>query len=179
MVPLDQYPKVKVDGTLIEAVRVLEAARKAMPSGRQPYQAVLVIDEAGRVVGKIGQLALLKALEPRNQVADDMDRLARAGVDDRSLNRALEHSRIFQQEFPERCLSAGHAPVKRFMHPVTEHIDEDALLCEAINSLVDWQTLSLLVTRGTEPVGLIRLSDMADEVGRLMRETADNDDFSS
>jgi hypothetical protein len=50
------------------------------------------------------------------------------------------------------------------MIPVTESIDENALLTEAIHRIVLWQTLSILVTRGGEVVGILRLSDLFDEI---------------
>jgi len=175
MVPLDQYPQVNKNATLLEAATVLEDARRQMPRGRQPYQAVLVVDDGGAVVGKIGQLALLKALEPKSHVFDDLDTLRKAGVSTESLERVMEHSHLFQQELPDICLAAARIPVHNVMHPLTEHIDEDAPLGEAIHSLTVGQTLSLMVTRGSTPVGLIRLSDLCDEVAFYIRKaTSDN-----
>ena len=50
------------------------------------------------------------------------------------------------------------------MHPLSESVEESASLSDAIHKIVMWQHLSLLVTRGDEVVGLIRLSDLFDEI---------------
>lgn len=168
MVPLSEYPKVKTDASLLYAVKVLHEARKNSPSRRQPFQAVLVIDGQDNIIGKIGQAAILKALEPESHVSADLDTLNKAGVSSEDLDRAMEHYRILQQDLTDLCASAGNIRVQQIMHPVTEHIDEETALCEAIHQIVLKQTLSILVTRNSVPVGLIRLSDMCDEAINFM-----------
>lgn len=172
MVPLSEYPAVAEDASLLEAVQVLDRAQDNLPPGRQPYRAVLVVDSDRRVVGKIGQLGLLKALEPQSTVVDDMPTLNRAGVSDRTLDSAMQHHRLFQQEMSDLCLAARSLRVRNVMHPITEHIDYEASLCEAAHQMVVWQTLSILVTRGNETVGLIRLADLCDEVVKDMKTAA-------
>jgi hypothetical protein len=58
------------------------------------------------------------------------------------------------------------------MHPITECIDENAALIDAINKTCMWQTLSIPVSRNGEIVGLLRLSDLFVELTeqiKLMR----------
>lgn len=175
MVPLSEYPKVKTDASLLDAVRVLHEARKNSPSGRQPFQAILIVDENDIVIGKIGQLALLKALEPESHVADNLGTLAKAGVSSQYLDQAMEHYRILQQGLLDLCSSSGSTKVSHVMHPVTKHIDEETSFCEVIHKIVVWQTQSILVTRDSVPVGLIRLSDICDEVINHMIELNSED----
>jgi predicted transcriptional regulator len=59
------------------------------------------------------------------------------------------------------------------MHPLTEHIDENATLSEAIYRFVMWDTLSILVTKGDEAVGLLRLSDLSQEITEYMKSIDD------
>jgi len=169
MVPLDEYAVVPRDATLVEAVRALENAQKSLPAGRQPYRAVLVVDENRRVVGKIGQLAFLKALEPRYNVMGDLESLSRAGVSEEFVSSMMEHHRFFQDNLVDLCSRAATLLVKDVMGPATQSIDENVLLSEAIHRVVMWQTLSVLVTRGSDVVGLLRLSDLFDEVTAQMK----------
>ncbi len=171
MVPLDQYAVVSQDATLFDAVRALEQAHESLPAGRQPYRAVLVIDEKKRIVGKIGQLAFLTALEPRYSIVGDLESLARAGVSDEFVSSMMEHYRFFQDDLTDLCARAKGLSVKDVMHPVTESIDENATLAEAIHKIIVWQTLSILVTRGPDMVGLLRLSDLFDEITAQMKAT--------
>jgi hypothetical protein len=164
MVPLDEYPVVDISATVQDAVIKLEEARQKMEAGRQPFQAVLIADESGRIVGKIGQMALLKALEPSRRTIFDQDALDKAGVSDTVIETALDHMRTFQCDFSEMCEGVSLLPVRKVMHPVKEHIDIGGSINEVIHSLVRWQTLSVLVTENGRPVGLARLSDLCDAV---------------
>jgi len=176
MVPIDEYPIVDSSATVLEAVIRLDECRRNSESDRQPYQAVLVTDKNRKIVGKLGQLALLRALEPRSHVADDQDTLNRAGVGDALMETALDHLRSLQLGLSEMCLGVSSLPVRFVMVPFKEHIDVDVPIGEVIHQILEWQTLSVLVTQDDHPVGLIRLSDLCDEVMRQMRQTANSAD---
>ena len=172
MVPLDEYPLVDSQATVLDAVIILDESRRAMEPGRQPYQAVLVADRNGRIVGKLGQLALLRALEPGSQVARDQSTLEKAGVSDTVMQTALDHMRVLQRTLSRMCLAGASLPVTTVMHAFNEHIDIDTPICEVIHHMVNWKTLSILVTEKVRPVGLVRLSDVCDEVIRQMLKVA-------
>jgi hypothetical protein len=170
MVPLDEYPTISRDATLYDAILAFNAAQKKLPPGRSPYRAVLVVDENGRVIGKLGQLAFLKALEPKFSVIGDLEKLTVAGVSSEFINSMLEHYRLFEDTFTDLC-RRGHAlRVGDVMNPIDEIVDEDMSLGDAIHKIVLWQQLSLLVMREGKAVGLLRLSDLCDEVARKMKE---------
>jgi len=172
MVSLDEYPVVSQDATLREAVLALEEAQRQLPGGRQPYRAVLVVDEKKRIAGKIGQLAFLRALEPRYDVIGDLESLSVAGVSEEFVASTMEHYRFFQENLPDLCSRTSRLLVKDVMRPVTQSIDENASLREAIHRIVVWQTLSILVTRGTDVVGLLRLSDLSDAITAQLKAAA-------
>ena len=172
MVSLDEYPVTDDTATVLDAVIKLEECRRNMDPRRQPFQAVLVEDAGGNIVGKLGQLAILKAMDPGKQIHLDQDTLEKAGVSNAVFEMALDHFRAFQGEFSEMCEAAAAVPVSKVMHPLVEHIDIRASIQEIIHSLVEWETLSVLVTQDNRPVGLIRLSDLCDEVIEEMRRKA-------
>jgi hypothetical protein len=176
MVPLREYPVIDISGTILDAVVRLRKSRRNMEPGRQPFQAVLVADENGNIIGKLGQLALLKTLEPGLQVFGDRHTLEKAGVSDLILKAAVDNVRGLQPEFSEMCRRAGGQPIAKAMHPFKEHIDIGASMNEVIHFMVEWRTLSILVTDKDRPVGLIRLSDLCDEVIEEMHRTANADD---
>jgi CBS domain-containing protein len=169
MVSLEKYPVVSQEATLLDAILTLEEAMKGRDRRRQPYRAVLVEDENRKIVGKIGQLGFLKALEPQRNVLGDMGKLAVAGVSSEFIASMMSHFRFFQDSLSDLCLRARHIKVKDVMQPLTETIDEKASLGEAISKIVAWQTLSIMVTRGTEIVGLLRLSDVCQEIAERMK----------
>jgi CBS domain-containing protein len=170
MVPIDEYPVVSQHATLIEAILKFDESMRRRDRSRQPYRAVLVVDENKKVIGKIGQLAFLKALEPQQNILGDMGKLAAAGVSREFVSSMMKHFQFFQDNLSDLCRRASHLRVRDVMHPVGECIDADAPLGEAISKLVAWQTLSILVTENEEVVGLLRLSDVCQEVAVEMKK---------
>jgi len=169
MVPLERYPVVSKDATLLEAVQLFERIQKMRDRKRQPYRAILVVDDDKKVIGKIGQLAFLRALEPQRNILGDMGKLAIAGVSADFINTMMNHFQFFQDSMADICRRARHILVKDVMVPIAEHIEEDATLGEAIYKIVALQTLSLMVTRGDQTVGLLRLCDVVQEIADEMK----------
>ncbi len=170
MIPLDEFPVVGEDATLVEALRALDDAQSRLPAGRQPYRAVLVKDRDKRVVGKLGQWAFLMALEPKYAVHEDLERLDRANVDPELVASMMEHYSLFQNSLSDLCQRAAGIRVRDVMRPVENSIGAQAPLTQAIHRMVLAQSLSLLVTRGADVVGLIRLSDVFEAVADYMRD---------
>ena len=173
MLPLSEYAVVPQDATFSEAIQVLEQSRQGLAPGQPPHRAVLVKDHHEKIVGKVGQLAFLKALEPRHRLEGDLGRLDRAGVDSEFVGTIMDSLHFWQDSLSVLCRRASSLPVKEFMCPVTERIDGDAVLTEAIHKIVACQTLSILVTEREEVVGILRLSDLIAEIAALMAEAAD------
>jgi CBS domain-containing protein len=171
MVPLDEYPTVSEQATLADAVAALGQALAHMPAGRAPYRAVLVVSAEGQVIGKLGQLGFLKALEPKYALlGSDIERLTHAGVSTSFIDSMMEHHRFFDDALPDLCRHRRTMPVREAMDPITEAIDAGTPLGQAIHQLIVRQKLSLLVTRGGRAIGLLRLSDLFDEVVSAMGE---------
>jgi len=172
MVSLDECPVVSEGATLREAVLAIEEAQKNLPAGRQPCRAVLVVDGKERIVGKIGQLAVLGALGPRYDVIAEFGSLSSAGVSEEFVSSMMKHYGPFHEALPDLCSGASTLLVKVVMRPINQNIGEDAPLLEAIHKMVIWQTLSILVTRGAEVVGLLRLSDVFDAIAAQLKTAA-------
>ena len=168
MVPLGDYAIVPEDATLREAVLALDAAQRRLPGDCHRHRAVLVRDRSNQVTGKIGLLTFLRALEPGSYKDTDFDTVARPGVSAESIAEMKEHFRLMEESVADLCRSAGGLPVRDIMEPVGAGIDEQASLGEAIHQLVTNQVQSVLVKRGAEVVGLLRLSDLFAEITRIM-----------
>jgi len=167
MIPLEEYPVVTQDVTLLDALEAL-ASRVEKGGERPRARAVLVVDGSRAVVGKIDQLSVLMALEPKYSLLGDMKLLARSGVSAEDVASMMAHYQLFQGDLKDLCLRCRGLPVRDVMRPVEESIDEDAPLTDAIHDIVVWQTLSLLVKRRGRVVGIIRLSDLFDTLSGMM-----------
>ncbi len=172
MIPLGQYPVISTEATLLDAVLALLEAQEALGPERQPHRAVLVADKSNRIVGKIGQLTLLKSLEPHVDLAGDEDRLARAGVSPDLLTTVKKHARDLELNLSDICAHASAIRAKDVMVRTTHSIEADFSLADAVHRLVQWQQLSLLVTEGSQVVGIIRLSDLFELIVDKIREQA-------
>ena len=175
MVPLEEYAVVPQTATILEALEALDKAQAKLPPGKHRHRAVLVLDDSGKVIGKIGHLGFLRALEPKYSILGDMGKLSRVGLEPQFISTMMDNFRFFEDNLTDLCHRACHIKVVDVMRPVEENIDENASLNEAIHKLVMWQTLSLLVTRekkGREVVGLLRLSDIFEEITNFMKNKA-------
>ncbi len=173
MIPLMEYALVPRDATVLDAIRTLKEARDKLKSGQQSPRAVLVVDAAGKVVGQLGHLDILRALEPGYNQLGDLSMLSRAGVSNDTINSIVDNLRFWEGDLVDACRRAGTINVTEIMRPVTESIDVDAPLSEAIHKIVMWQTMRMLVTDGKEVVGILRLADLVAEVTRCIDEFED------
>jgi hypothetical protein len=171
MLSLSEYAVVSEDDTLLDALLALDRAQIKLPPNRQPHQAVLVKDKNGKIVGKLGHLGFLKALEPKYAVLGDVKRLSNSGLSSEFIESMMENYRFWQDKPTEVRNRARHLKIKLVMRPVEESIDEDSTLAEAIHSIVMWQTLSVLVTRDDKVIGILRLTDLFKEISNYIKSS--------
>jgi CBS domain-containing protein len=166
MTPLSEYGTISVEATLYEAAMALETAQQEFNGDHVRHRLLLIVDEPGRVVGKLSQLDVLRALEPKGEHIENSRSLRRFGISRDYLRPMLVQCRFWEQPLMDLCKAAGTLKVKRLIHTPMEgeFVDENASLAEAIHQLALEHHQSLLVTRGKEIVGILRQRDMFGEV---------------
>ena len=169
MIPIQEYATVHQDATLLQAILVLEQSQEKKLGDVQPYRAVLVVNDHGEIVGKLGHRGFLQALEPKYGMIDDLDKLNRAGVSSEFISYMAESMRLWEDDLADLGKRARSIKVRDVMHSVEENVDEGISLMQAIHHLVMWGTLSTLVTSGGRVVGILRLSDLYEEVARIIK----------
>jgi CBS domain-containing protein len=173
MVPLSEYATVSEDATLYEAVISLENAQENFEDKHTRYRhrAILVLDKKGNVVGKLSQLDVLRALEPKYQEMIQGEGLHRYGFTKQFTRSILEDYNLFASPLEDICRKAGEQNVKKFMKTPTEgeYISEDASLDVAIHQLIMGNHQSLLTTRGEKIVGILRQTDVFAAVFHAMK----------
>jgi hypothetical protein len=166
MLPLSEYAVVAEDATVLDALEALRAAQANLPADRQPHRAVLVRDRRGEITGKVHYFAFLRAMVPERKARKERAVMDRAGVGDdlrESSMRMLDFFTAHLVDYRERARSVCVADVGT---DITVNIDEGAAISDAISMFLAQQTLSLLVRRGSRTVGILRLSDLFDELSR-------------
>jgi len=177
MVPLSEYATVTEDATLYDAVLSLEAAQEKFEEKhtRYSHRAILILDKDGKVIGKLSQLDVLRALEPKYQDMIQGEGSHRYGFTKQFMQSMLEDYQLFGDPLSDICCRAGEQNVKKFMSTPTEgeYVPEDASLDVAVHQLVLGHHQSLLVTRGDRIVGILRLTDVFASVFHTMKECFD------
>jgi CBS domain-containing protein len=171
MIPLESYATVSEDATLAEAVLALEAAQNNFDQNRYQHRAVLVYDKNRNIVGKLSQLDVLKALEPKYQGAGDFKELDQFGINADYIRNLIDELGLLKKPVQDICRRAAEAKVKNIMYTPTqgEFVAEKATLNEAIVQFLVGHHQSLLVTRGKDIVGILRLTDVFKKVTDMIK----------
>lgn len=172
MMPLSEYALVPRSATLKEALRIMRETRKRLVGERHGPRAVLVVDDQKRVVGQLGHLDILRALEPKYSHMGDLDLLSRAGVSDQLVRSLMDNMKLWESTLDDACRRAAAQPVAHLMQPIAESIAADASVSEAIHKVLLSQSMRLLVTENDQVVGVLRLADLVADVARRI-ETAE------
>ncbi len=172
MVPLSEYASVSEKATLFEAALALEKAQEKYTQSKYKHRAVLILNEQKRVVGKLSQFDVIRALEPKDKLLDAFTDIRQFGFSSGFI------------EFQRRQFQNGSASLEgilpqtaklkavNFMQSLSEgeYLDENASLELAIHQLLLGPHLALLVTRKGEITGILRLSDVFAVVFQAMKE---------
>ena len=166
MVPLAEYATVSEEATLSQAVLALEEAQKRVDTDREKHRAVLVLDKKGRVVGKVDQWTVLWAIEPRYKLMGNIRETSRYGFSPNFLRSMIDYYDLWRKPLEGLCQKAAEMKVKEIMQTPSEaeFVAEDISLDTAIHQLVMGHHQSLLVTRGEQIVGILRLSDVFKKI---------------
>jgi CBS domain-containing protein len=141
VIPLSEYPHIPYWGTLREAIVQFNAAYEI------GHHAVLVFDEAYKLVGILLQKDVLKGLEPKfaqhyeDGVPIFWDELLQTGSEKR-LSR----------------------PVKEFMSEVTATIDIDDSILKASHIMLQEDNDLLPVMEGDKLIGVLRMDELFNDL---------------
>jgi hypothetical protein len=166
MLPLSEYAVVPEDATVLDALQALRTSQATLPPDRQPHRAVLVRNRRGEITGKVHYFAFLRAMVPERKALKERTVMDRAGVGDDLRESSMRMLDLFTGHlvnFRERARSVS---VRDVCTDATVSIDGEAGIAEAISMFLSHQTLSLMVRRGPGTVGILRLSDLFDELSR-------------
>lgn len=171
MVPLAEYATVSQGATLYDAVMALEAARGQFTQSPYHHRAMLVLDDQGRVIGKISQLDVLRALEPRYKFFGEIKDMGRYGLSREFLQSMMKNYDLWEEPLDQVCRKGNEILVKDVMYTPLEgeYVDSEASIQEAIHQIVLGHHQSLLVTHAGQVAGILRLTDLFHEVSERMK----------
>lgn len=173
MVPISEYATVPMGTSLLDAIHVLERAQEAYTISKYQHRAILVLDDQQNVVGKIGQLRVLKAVETRPDIDSELEELKSFNFSGEYMAHRRDQYRLRGPILKTDALkNAAVKKVEEFMQKPTpgEFVSEDCSLDTAIHKLVAGTHLSLLVTRNKQIVGILRIADVFAAVYHEMKQ---------
>jgi CBS domain-containing protein len=172
MVPIDEYATVFDGATLFEAVSALEKAQEEFDRSHYVHRAILILDKDKNLVGKISQLDVLRALEPKYTEMQSGTGFSRYGFTKKFIQSMMDQYRLWDAPLKDICMQAIKMKVSDIMTTPTEgeKIEEDATLGLAIHLLVMGQHQSLLVMKEGKIVGILRLTDVFAAIFHTMKE---------
>jgi len=173
MVPLSEYAVISENATVFEAVLALEKTQQVFNQNNYQSRAILVEDSTGNIIGKLSQLDILRALEPKYaEIKSEAPGMAKYGFSKQFLLSILETYKMFDLPLDDICKKAGKEKAVKYMHCPTEgeYISADGSLDQAIHMLIVGSHQSLLVTQKEKIIGILRLTDVFANISQHMKE---------
>jgi len=169
MVPISEYATVSGDATLYDAIIALEEAQKNFDQTRYRHRAILIYDENRHITGKVSQLDIIRALEPKYDEIGNRRGISHYGFSKKLLKTLREQFSLFDKPMEEICQKTAMLKAKNIMYTPTEgeYVNENDSLDVAIHRLVMGRHQSLLVTKDDDIKnisGILRKTDIFIEV---------------
>lgn len=172
MVPISEYATVSEGATLFEAYLALEKAQEEYDHTKYRHRAILILNKKNRVIGKVGQLDVLRALEPKNEKFELFEDIIKYKFSSQFIMSLREQNLMQNEPLTDICKKASRIKVEDIMSAPTEgeYVKEDISLDTAIHQLAHGSHMSLMVTRDNNIVGILRLTDVFAAIFHTMKE---------
>lgn len=168
VLPLKDFKTIPYNATVFDAVTSMEQLNGAGSPMKRCSKSLLVVDDNDRVIGKIGPLCCLKAM--KSDFCLDFDDIEKI--------RRLEdyHSDFLEdllcKKILEQCTSLKKqtmdTSVINVMYTINESIDGNASIFNAINKIINFEGLTVLVTIKSEVIGLLHIIDLYNELSSFI-----------
>ncbi len=164
MIPIDNYPSVKHNTTLREAVRVIEEAKLQVEGRFSLPRVLLVFNDEGNLLGLVRRRDIMRGLEPKflkTMAVPDRRRLFEIEIDPNLVDLSTGKIGSAMQIQAEQ-------PVSEVIMPVVATVGIDDHLAKIIYKMVNRDQSLLPVMKGDKVVGVVRSVDVFQEVARLL-----------
>lgn len=162
MIPIADYATIKAEATIGEALAALENQNRR--HGDKPYrhQSLIVIDAKRHAVGRLSQVDIMRAMEPRYMEIGDASWVRKSVFDRRALTEMREKFELWERPLEDMCRDIGQLKVKDYMQVPSdgEFVEEDDTMNVAMHRTIMGRHHSLLVIRNREIVGILRSTDL-------------------
>jgi predicted transcriptional regulator len=164
MIPVGQYPSVRDNTTLREAIAVMERAQLEVGGRSSLPRALLVFDEIHVAVGYVRRRDLMLGLEPAfltKQPVEHARQLFDVAVDPNLSELSYDH-------MAKGMRARAVRPVSDVMRPIEAILDADDHVMKAVTEMVSLDLSMIPVVQNGQLVGVVRSVDVFHELIRLL-----------
>jgi len=165
MIPIDQYPSVRDNTTLRDAIEVIEKAQLEVALRKSLPRALLVYDELGVYVGYVRRRDIMRGLEPQSLIAKPLE--YRKKLFDVALDPNL--SELSWDHVVRGIREQGNRPVSDIMRPIEALLNSDDHVIKAVYEMVSMDLTLIPVLQDGQAVGIVRSVDVFHELALLLR----------
>ncbi|NIM52689.1 MAG: CBS domain-containing protein [Gemmatimonadales bacterium] len=164
MVPVEQYPSVRDNATLREALAKIEESQLEVALRKSLPRVLLVFDEIDVLVGYVRRRDIMRGLVPRYLVSEPLE------YGEKPFEVAIDPnlSELSYDRVVRGILEQAGRPVSDVMHPIEAIIDADDHLMKAVQELVSLDLSLIPVLQEGRVVGVVRSVDVFHELAQLM-----------
>lgn len=178
MVPVEDYASIPQGASILEGILALKKAQRRKfrdDPERHRDRAILVKDAQGEIIGKLSMWSIIGCLEPSyNRVkggAASSKAASRVGSGRDVIEESMQSAHLWRSRLRTIADETANMKIQDLMHAPREKelIDEGSSVETAIHQLVAGHFMSLLVTRNSRIIGILRLVDVFEAVCSLIR----------
>ena len=165
MIPAEQYPSVRDNASLREAITIIEEAQLEVELRRSLPRVLLVFDQIDVLVGTVRRRDIMRGLEPKYLLSKPLEYKKKLFDIDVDPNLAeLSYDRVVRgiREQADR-------PVSDVMNPIEAILDADDHVMKAVQAMVALDVNLIPVLQDGQLVGVVRSVDVFHDLALLLK----------
>lgn len=164
MIPVEEYPSVRDNATLREAITIIKNARLEVDRRKSLPRELIVFDEIQVMVGTLKRRDIMRGLEPNFLVSEPLE--YRYKQFDVAVDADL--SMLTFDRFVNGIREHANRPVSDVMRPVESILDADDHVIRVTYEMVSENLALIPVVRDGRLVGVVRSVDVFHEITRVL-----------
>lgn len=164
MIPVGQYPSVRDNATLGEAIATIEEAQLEVDLRKSLPRVLLVFDEINVLVGTVRRRDIMRGLEPKYLLSQPLE--YRRKLFDIAVDPNL--SELSYDRMIRGIKEQANRPVSDVMRPIEAILDADDHVMKAIQEMVIQDVNLIPVLQERQLVGVVRSVDVFHYLAQLL-----------
>lgn len=168
MIPLEDYPWVRITDTISHAVKVIEGAQLRAGPGPSLPRVLLVFDHDDSLAGVVRRRDIMRGLEPKFLVNKPLE--YRVKLFDVSVDPHLSelHEDVSLERAVKGLREQGNRPVGDVLRPISTTLKPRDQIMKAVYEMVSLNESLIPVVEEEKILGVVRSVDVFHELAKLL-----------